>query len=556
MNAAPPIARPADTALAYHARTKHSLKAYAAGPETLDWDAQPNPFREFEGCPRLALPLAAEGLAITYGEMVTPGAVPAAPLDLAGVALLLELSFGLAGWKQYGPDRWAVRCNPSSGNLHPTEAYVLASNVAGVPDGVHHYVSRDHVLEQRFAARTSTSVAFASASGFVMERSFARSAAGPARLHLALSSIHWREAWKYGERAFRYCQLDLGHALAAVRYAAACLGWSARMVEGVGSAQIARLGGFDREADFDGAEREDPDILIQITPGPSLVASPPDPDTRGWTGKANVLDRHKLYRWPVIDAVSAATHGGAGAPDPALAAGPELPARAVTNEVKASSVILGRRSAQRFEAKNSIMPQEVFFGMLDALLPRNVAPFDAWGFTPRIHPLLFVHRVEGLAPGLYALPRRAGIADALKAALRPDFQWVTPEGCPDHLPLYRLVETDCRGIARTISCHQAIASDSSFALAMLSEFEATVAADPWRYRQLHWEAGLIGQVLYLEAEAAGFRGTGIGCFFDDDLHRLVGLESLEFQSLYHFTVGRPAIDTRITTEPAYPGRSA
>jgi len=118
------------------------------------------------------------------------------------------------------------------------------------------------------------------------------------------------------------------------------------------------------------------------------------------------------------------------------------------------------------------------------------------------------------------------------------------------------VETDCRGIARTISCHQAIASDSSFALAMLSEFEATVASDPWRYRQLHWEAGMVGQVLYLEAEAAGFRGTGIGCFFDDDLHRLVGLESLEFQSLYHFTVGRPAIDTRITTEPAYPGRSA
>ncbi|MFG1377068.1 SagB/ThcOx family dehydrogenase [Xanthobacter autotrophicus] len=556
MNAAPPVARPAETALAYHARTKHSLKAYAAGPETLDWDAQPNPFREFEGCPRLALPLAAEALAVTYEAMITPGAVPPAPLDLAGVALLLELSFGLAGWKQYGPDRWAVRCNPSSGNLHPTEAYVLASNVAGVPDGLHHYVSRDHVLEQRFTARTSTSVSFASASGFVMERSFARSAAGPARLHLVLSSVHWREAWKYGERAFRYCQLDLGHALAGVRYAAACLGWSARMVEGISSADIARLGGFDREEDFAGAEREDPDILIQITPGPAVAVPPPLPETRGWVGQANVLDRHKLYRWPVIDAVSAATHGGSGDCDPAPAVVPALPPRAVARTATASAVILGRRSAQRFEAKTGAMPQEVFFGMLEALMPGAAAPFDAWGFTPRIHPLLFVHRVEGLAPGLYALPRREEVTDALKAALRSDFQWVKPEGCPEHLPLYRLVETDCRGIARTISCHQAIASDSSFALAMLSEFEATVSADPWRYRQLHWEAGLVGQVLYLEAEAAGFRGTGIGCFFDDDLHRLVGLESLAFQSLYHFTVGRPAIDTRITTEPAYPGRSA
>ena len=83
-----------------------------------------------------------------------------------------------------------------------------------------------------------------------------------------------------------------------------------------------------------------------------------------------------------------------------------------------------------------------------------------------------------------------------------------------------------------------------------------MAADPWRYRRLHWEAGLLGQVLYLEAEAAGFRGTGIGCFFDDDLHRLVGLEGRAFQSIYHFTVGRPVPDTRIVTEPAYPGRSA
>ena len=29
---------------------------------------------------------------------------------------------------------------------------------------------------------------------------------------MALTSITWREAWKYGERAFRYCNHDVGHA--------------------------------------------------------------------------------------------------------------------------------------------------------------------------------------------------------------------------------------------------------------------------------------------------------------------------------------------------------
>ena len=63
---------------------------------------------------------------------------------------------------------------------------------------------------------------------------------------------------------------------------------------------------------------------------------------------------------------------------------------------------------------------------------------------------------------------------------------------------------------------------------------------------------MIGQVLYLEAEAVGMRGTGIGCFFDEPVHRLMGLEALRYQSLYHFTVGSPVQDTRLTTLPAYP----
>ena len=71
------------------------------------------------------------------------------------------------------------------------------------------------------------------------------------------------------------------------------------------------------------------------------------------------------------------------------------------------------------------------------------------------------------------------------------------------------------------------------------------------YRRLFWESGLIGQVLYLEAEAAGARGTGIGCFYDDPVHELLGLSSHAFQSLYHFTIGMPLDDRRLTTAPGY-----
>jgi hypothetical protein len=267
-------------------------------------------------------------------------------------------------------------------------------------------------------------------------------------------------------------------------------------------------------------------------------------------GRANRLDPHPLYRWPVIDAVSAATHVCASDRSLTAPSYPPLPAPA---NVRAAELILGRRSAQRFDARFRMNAAQ-FWRLLDCLMARQIAPWDVWGFAPRLHPVLFVHQVEGLAPGVYAMPRHPEAEHALRRQLRADFEWQGVENAPAHLPIFRLLAADCRRTVRTASCHQAIASDGCFSLSMLSEFEPIVRADAWRYRQLHWEAGLLGQVLYLEAEAAGLRGTGIGCYFDDDVHAMLGIEGTELQALYHFTVGRALTDDRITTMPAYPGR--
>ncbi len=370
-----------------------------------------------------------------------------------------------------------------------------------------------------------------------------------------MSSVHWREAWKYGERAFRYCQLDVGHALGALRYAAGALGWSVALIEDVDSAELATMMGIDRSGDFSG--NEDADLLIEIetAPGSTPPAARRPPVARHgnesrWAGQANLLDPHPFYRWPVIEQVSRATQGrGTGLPSEIQIHPPRHP----TDQGRAADIILGRRSAQRFDGRH-LMGADSFYRMLDGLLNRPNAPWDVWRFAPRVHPILFVHRVEGLDPGVYALPRHAAAADALRAQMRGDFEWQSPDNAPAHLPFYRLLCTDCRVIAQTMNCHQAIAGDSCFALSMLSEFEPVVSANPWRYRQLHWEAGLIGHALYLEAEAQGLRGTGIGCYFDDALHEVLGLTTTRFQSLYHFTIGRPLIDDRISTWPAYPDR--
>ena len=515
--------------MAYHERSKHHLNRYAAGPEALDWDAQPNPFREFTGSPRRVLPLLAEETAATFAGL---SAATPQPFTLQAVAQFLELSLGLSAWKEYGPDRWALRCNPSSGNLHPTEAYLLAFGVPDLEDGLYHYLSRDHLLEQRWSPDTEQH-----GSG----------------VYVGLTSIAWREAWKYGERALRYCQLDIGHALAALRYAAGTLGWHLRLRGDMDDTRLRSILGLDRRGDFAHAEGEDAELLLEILPAntmSSAIASPAALPGQ-WRGQANCLDPHPLYQWPIIAETTIASRM------PVLTPGPlppdPWPARKKAGQVAASTLIRHRRSAQRFDPK-TVMATDDFFTLLDALLPRSDLPWDAWPFSPHIHPILFVHRVEGLHSGLYALPRTGEGEQMLRMTLHPDFSWETVAGAPVHLPLWRLYSGDVRSIARTLSCHQAIAADSCFAVAFLAEYADSLKNGAWHYRLLYQEAGLLGQILYLEAESLGLNGTGIGCFFDDAVHEILGIKDNHLQSLYHFTVGHALTDTRISTIPPYAHR--
>jgi hypothetical protein len=141
--------------------------------------------------------------------------------------------------------------------------------------------------------------------------------------------------------------------------------------------------------------------------------------------------------------------------------------------------------------------------------------------------------------------------------MRREFLWEPvaqndPNDPNDPNDLFLLVPADSGPTAMRVSCDQAIASDGFFSLAMVARVEASLRdRGEWFYRRLFWECGVIGQVLYLEAEAAGGRATGIGCFYDDAVHELLGLAGHGWQSLYHFSMGMPVDDSRLGTEPGY-----
>ena len=140
---------------------------------------------------------------------------------------------------------------------------------------------------------------------------------------VGLSSIHWREAWKYGERAFRYCQHDAGHAIATVRYAAAALGWSARLIAEVSDTAIATVLGLSQPESFSAIaeqDREHPDALLLVrpshTPGKGEEAEGIDMaklwdalHAGAWMGRANSLSPAHVH-WSAIDAIAEATWQG------------------------------------------------------------------------------------------------------------------------------------------------------------------------------------------------------------------------------------------------------
>jgi len=534
----PPVPNAVADIMAYHDRTKHHPERYANGPLGLDWATQPNPFRRFTGAPLLRLPLAE--VDDTPAATALFGSVPVTPrpFTLDAVGLFFELSLGLSARKEMGASSWYLRVNPSSGNLHPTEAYAVLPALEGMPGGagVYHYAPLPHGLEQRSRWAPDGP---SEAAGF----------------YVGLASIVWREAWKYGERAFRYCQHDVGHAFAALRFAAAALGWRAELVWELNDAQLAQLLGLDRLDDFADAEPETPELLVRMIVNDTAAAMlPPTGHTAtDWFGRASRLSDDRV-EWPVIDGAIAATERVAATAKQSLANDlvPWPPPSPPVCGHSAGQLIRQRRSAVNFDGVTSLS-RETFQAILDSTLPRTFAPpFDAWPFPPRLHLVLFVHRVTGLEPGLYLWLRAPAERDSLRQACHAGFAWEPVTDSKQKAPLYRLENGDLREFARSLSCQQDIAADGAFSLGMLARFEPVLRErGAAAYRELFWEAGMIGQALYLAAEAAGVRGTGIGCYFDDMLHRALGLARHDWQSLYHFTIGGPVEDIRLRTVAPY-----
>jgi SagB-type dehydrogenase family enzyme len=484
----------------YHDATKHSPESLRQSQHFLDWANLPHPFRHYEGVPIWDLPAdppasAVPALALLQGACGKT-AVKDGPTFLSQ---LLFYSASISAWKRApSGSRYALRVNPSSGNLHPTEFHFLTRGLREWPDGLYHYLPSSHMAEQR-------------ASGDFLSKLPGHG--GP--LVFLLTSLAWREAWKYQERAYRYCLHDVGHAWQALALSAQAIGCSSFAV-----------GRFldDELTEFCGLPQDEWPMLILTVHGESIPRRDPNAgDPVWWGGHANALSPATMT-YPLIESIHTLTKRVVA--EPADITEPErlltradgigLPAPA-SSALTFGEVCRARRSALNFVGNTSMS-----LSQLSAVL-RTVAPAFAADFAPTrfVALYLYVHQVEGLSAGVYRY-------------------W------PETAQLERIKSGDQRVVAAGLSLGQELAGNSCVTFSLIADLDRAVRSYGERgYRYVHFEAGAIGQRFYLAAEALHLRATGIGAFFDEEVHRYLELDPSRGQVVYHFAIGHPVPDSRV-----------
>jgi SagB-type dehydrogenase family enzyme len=372
--------------------------------------------------------------------------------------------------------------NPSSGNLHPTEFHFITRGLNNWPDGLYHYRPSSHMAEQRATGEF-------------------RIVGSDAPLVFIFTSIAWREEWKYRDRAYRYCLHDTGHAWQALALAAEAMGCDSKAIVDFPDDEIARALRLN--------EDEWPMLILAV----SGVARMSDAGETVWYGgQANPLSQETIA-YPRIDAIHAATKvivNSAVEPAPTGSGEIKLPPPAQSTR-SFGNVVRSRRSALDFVGGTRSMTLPQLSAVLEAARP----------LLSFVQLYLYVHRVDGLEPGVY----RFWLQDAELQLVKAGDQRVAAAG---------------------LSLGQDLAGNACVAFSMIGDLDRAARAHGDRgYRYVFFEAGAIGHRLYLAAEALGLGATGIGAFYDEEVHRYLHVAPEQGQVVYHFAIGYPVPDPRL-----------
>jgi SagB-type dehydrogenase family enzyme len=178
-----------------------------------------------------------------------------------------------------------------------------------------------------------------------------------------------------------------------------------------------------------------------------------------------------------------------------------------SHDAALGSTVRRRRSALDFDARTPSMARDELEQLLDFAtrdwradwrgnFGGETTPAECGADLVALY--LYVHRVGDCEPGVY--------------------RWDQV-----NRKLEQLHPGNVQRVAAFLSLEQTLAGNSCFTISMIADLgEAARVFGNRGYRYVYFEAGAIGQRFYVGAEALGWNATGIGAFYDDDVHRYLG----------------------------------
>lgn len=462
----------------YQLQTIYFRDAMLGG--NLDWSNQPDLYKAYENAESIPLP---RNLILPRADIVDvlKGRLNRAPqqLDLAILSNLLFLSYGFTDQIQHGPEVFLYRSAPSAGALYPVEIYLVAKGISGLEDGLYHYSIIDFALTRLKKATPPEDIP------------------APA---LVLTSIFFRSAWKYKNRAYRYCLLDTGHVAENINLVAPALGLNVNFSSNFDDKKLNNYLGLDSSKEtaltvftFNGDQGESGKGGEEAEPLSVPTSAP--------------VAKNELVFDMITDAVNLTSKAARTTDSLSIEMEaeriitPPQPEWEAFESTTLAQAIQKRRSRRNFKPRDIV--QKDLARILDLAVNSDVNKYINLYFA--------VNEVQDLSDGLYNCLSGGRIAQCLRGFISPSIGDTA-------------LNQDWVGRGNLIFIISA-------PLKKLEEHYG-----PRAYRMAYLAAGGIGQRLYLAAEAMQWGCCGVGAFFDEDARKILNLPDGEFP-LYILPVG-------------------
>ena len=511
--------RDIEAAWQYHRGTNHSWRSVSQGAHYMDWDNQPSPFKLYPGLtgdklptdiPNSGLPaLEALGLATPEG--------PCRP-TLFQLAGLFHYAAGITKVGTVPGGKMYFRAAACTGALYHIELYLVCGDLQDLPAGVYHFGAHDFSL---YRLREGDH------RGALLGATGGQAAVAEAPATIVLSSVYWRNSWKYQARAYRHAYWDSGTILANLLAVGNANRIPLELITSFVDEPVNRLLDLD-------VSREVALHLVPVgrdqadTIGPPLAVDVLDLEVEPYSRRevhypamvemhsaSSLLDPSEVPDlWGNPPSLVNPVPKGSIFP---LGVTPETALPPDSMERTIEETILRRGSSRRFRRADVTFEQ--LSNMLDRATRGIAADFldDSGGTLNQLY--LIVNDVEDLPQGSYVFHR-------------------------DRSELEQLAQSDFRVQAGHLDLGQPLAADASVNVYILADLNSVLDRYGNRgYRMAQVEASIMGGRLYLGAYAQRLGATGL-TFFDDEVTEFFSPHAEGKSVMFLVAVGRTARRSR------------